>query len=90
MLSEKRQTKKGVCSVQFPSYKLLENANQSAVRGSTSGLAWEPGCAGRRQKEGVTRGVRKHLGEISAFIILIPVMVSQVYKYVKNFFNCTS
>lgn len=86
MPHEKSQTKKGACSAQVALCKLLENANQGAVGSSTSGLAWDPGCAAGRQKAGVPRGVRKPLGAIGVVIILTPVMVSQVYIHMSKMF----
>lgn len=81
-LSEKVRPKR-VYAIWFHLCKTLENANKSLVKKQISGLSEEVKME-RDGKEGLT-AMRKLLGMKDMFIILIVVMISCVYTYVKTY-----
>ena len=92
MLSERCQTEKAVQNVWFYLYKVLENANQSIMTQSIIRKQWFPGDGEGMQEvewqEVLKSVVRKPLGAIYVFFILIMLLVLHMYTYVITS-NCT-
>lgn len=77
-MKESRPKNKKVHRIRFPLYKILANANYSDRK-------WSSGCLGREVGGGevITKEHEESLHRMDMFIILIVVIVSWVYIYVK-------
>ena len=84
VLSLRSYTKKSAF-VWFHLYKILENANECIVIESKSVVMGMNGEVREVWEGWIKKGMRKLLGEMDMFTIMITTMVSPVYTYVTTY-----